>query len=172
MSGDDTKTELQNVQNLFNAASSETMKSEPCSLVSKDLNCSPRKLSKSLNSTIVIEDIITDNMTEKQNKIQDVLDEILKKDDCFDNLLINDFESITLEQSFSKIKDLQELLSNKDDIIRTLTIELETLRTQFENFSTLSSNTTTTEYKALAEEYLLKVRNIHFQIIKWFAVFI
>ncbi|XP_044739886.1 coiled-coil domain-containing protein 18 [Chrysoperla carnea] len=156
VSGDDKKTELQNVQNLFNTASSEAMKSEPCSLVSKDLNCSPRKLSKSLNSTIVIEDIITDNMTEKQNKIQDVLDEILKKDDCFDNLLINDFESITLEQSFSKIKDLQELLSNKDDIIRTLTIELETLRTQFENFSTLSSNTTTTEYKALAEEYLLK----------------
>lgn len=116
---------------------------------------------QSLNSQLGEEEFDHDEvMDEKRRKVQDVMDEILKSDQVGGggDMLLPEFESETIEQSFAKIKDLQELLSSKDDVIQKLTVELEMLKLQFENFSTLSSTTSTTEYKALAEEFLFKVR--------------
>lgn len=56
-----------------------------------------------------------------------------------------------------KNKQYEELLSTKDLTITALNAELDSLREMASNTSTMSLNTTTTEYKQFQEEYRIKV---------------
>lgn len=62
--------------------------------------------------------------------------------DCSDNL----------GEAYRRLGDMEELLSAKDTAIAALNAELESVREQ-SNPSTMSLNTSTTEYKQLQEEY-------------------
>lgn len=58
---------------------------------------------------------------------------------------------------FLKVKDVEEILSAKDTTIAILAAELDSLKEAASNHSTLSFNTSTTEYKQFQEEYQNKV---------------
>lgn len=73
------------------------------------------------------------------------------------------------EISGNKIKDYEDLLSTKDITIAALNAELDSLREIASNPSTLSLNTTTTEYKQYQDEYKSRVSCINLFFIKQIA---
>lgn len=62
-----------------------------------------------------------------------------------------------LHDSLDKMRNYEELITTKDLTITALNAELDSLREIASNPSTMSLNTTTTEYKQFQEEYRLKV---------------
>lgn len=62
------------------------------------------------------------------------------------------------EVGFLKPKDYEEVVAAKDATIAVLSAELDSFREMTSNHSTLSLNTTTTDYKPYHEEFQNKVR--------------